>query len=218
VKPYQFLVRISTSCFLCAAAIPAPAQLFDLAPPPETYAGRKFQGGFTNGPGDRRSFFFEDVLPFQLTSVGIDLNPNGTTMFTASLYSVVGIDSPGDLLISNSVQLPDLDRGFYSIPITRAFAGTSTRYLLDIQWSVKPQEARFYSFEGLGDGAEPISPPYIVGPVRVIDGRGGGPLNEKNFVIAHFRIDIVPEPACAVLLGVGLSFVLSGRWRKTTRS
>jgi PEP-CTERM motif len=205
--------------FLFVAVAPASAQVFDLAPPPSTYVVQEFPGNFAGGAGDRRSFYFEDVLPFQLTSVEVEVNPTGTTLFTASLYSVIGINTPGSLLTTNSAQLPDLNRGFYSIPLSRAFAGTSSRYLLDVQWSPAPEEVRFYSFEGFGDvgGPEGLDPPYVVGPVRVIDGRDGGALAEPNYIIAHFRIGTVPEPASAGLLGLGISCLIATMRRRSTR-
>ena len=218
MEPNRFVVHSGKLAllFLFVSAVPASAQLIDLAPPPATYVGQEYPGNYAGGVGDRRSFFFEDVLPFQLTSVEIELNPTGTTLFTASLYSVVGISSPGSLLTSNSLQLPDSNRGFYSIPLARSFAGNNTRYLLDIQWNVPPEEARFYSFEGFGDvgGPEGIDPPYLAGPVRVIDGRNGGSLGEPNYIIAHFRIGTVPEPASAGLLVLGLSCLLATTRRK----
>jgi len=217
----QFVAHTSKLAMLIAmvSAIPASAQLYDLAPPPATYIGQEYPAIFAGGPGERRSFFFEDVLPFQLTSVEIELNPNGTTLFTASLYSVVGTATPGGLLVTNSAQLADLNRGFYSIPLSRSFAGTSTRYLLDVQWNVSPEEARFYSFEGLGDfgGPEGVDPPYVVGPVRVIDGRDGGSLGEENYVIAHFQIGTIPEPTSIGLLGLGITCIVATFRRNSAR-
>jgi len=211
--------RINAAALLCLlfTASSATAVTFDLAPPPATYVSQQYAGGWYGAVGPRRSFIFEDVSPFQLASVDIEINPIQTTTFTASLYAVIGVDTPGSQLASNSVILSDLGRGFYNTPLSYSFPGTGSRYLLDIFWNTDPEEAVFYQFEGLGDGSEPIDPPYVQGPVRIIDGKGPFDLGEDNYIISHFRITVVPEPASSGLLVLGLMGLLSGAKRRFHR-
>ena len=96
---------------LAFASVSVSADVIDLAPPPETYLGEQYPGDWQSGTqGNRRSFIFEDVAPFQLTSVDIEVDPSATTLFTASLYTVIGADTPGGLLATNTTSLPDLGR------------------------------------------------------------------------------------------------------------
>ena len=188
---------------LAFAAVSASAQVVDLAPPPETYLGQQFPGDWAGGTGSGRSFIFEDVSPFQLSSVDIEVNPSATTLFTASLYTITGTKTLGSLLATNSTSLSDVGRAFYNIPLSRSFVGGNNRFLIDIHWNSDPTEARFYSFDGQGDGQEGIDLPYVRGPVRIIDGKSGSPAGEDNYVISHFRLGIVPEPASAGLFTLG---------------
>ncbi len=64
----------------------------------------------------------------------------------------------------------------------------------------------------------PIDPPYVVGPVRVIDGKGPSALGDDNFVISHFRIGVVPEPSALALLAMGFVVVLPGARRSRDRT
>jgi hypothetical protein len=144
---------------LCLGVLSASASagVIDLAPPPATYAGQEFNGQWRSAVGSRRSFIFEDVSPFQLTSVGIEVNPGGTTTFTASLHTILGADTPGVELASQSIAVADVGRGFYDVPLSHTFSGAGNRFLLDVLFTgATIQEAVFYDFEGFGDFTMPI--------------------------------------------------------------
>jgi hypothetical protein len=196
--------RLHAAAILCLGFLSAPASaaVIDLAPPPALYAGQEFMGQwYVATVGNRRSFIFEDVSPFQLSSVSIEINPTGTTTFTASLHSMIGTETPGVQLASQSVVLGDANRGFYEVPLSYTFAGAGNRYLLDVLFDGQgPNEATYYDFEGFGDYTRPVDPPYVVGPVRIIDGKGPYTLGEDNFLISHFRLEVVPEPSALALL------------------
>jgi len=212
--------RLHAATALCLGILSASASagVIDFAPPPATYAGQEFNGQWRGSVGDRRSFIFEDVSPFQLTSVGIEVNPGGPTTFTASLYAILGAETPGGQLASQSIALADVGRGFYEIPLSHAFSGAGNRFLLDVLFTgAALQEAIFYDFEGFGDFSMPIDPPYVVGPVRVIDGKGPSLLGEDNFVISHFRIGVVPEPSALALLAMSFVGLLPGMRRRRVR-
>ena len=182
----------------------AEGESFDLAPPPETYAGQTYVGGWVGGPvGGHRGFILEDVAAFALNSVGIEMNLSGVTTLTANLYDIIGTDTVGALLATyTEPNVQDTDRGFYDVPLTYGFAGDSSRYLIDITWDAEPSEAVFYDFEGVGDFGLQIDPHYTRGPVKVIDGKGGvgSTVGSENFIIAHFRMDAIPEPSTLALL------------------
>jgi hypothetical protein len=169
------------------------------------------------GVGPNRSFIFEDTGAFNMNSVAISVDANGATNFTASLYNIIGDNTLGSLIVSNSALLADTGADWYNVLLGNSFSGAGNRYVIDFTWDNSPVAMERYLFEGQNDFGQGFDPAYSVGPITMIDGKEGGNPVGPNFWLGHFKIEgstAVPEPGTLALFGLGLAAMGLSRRRK----
>jgi len=142
----------------------------------------------------------------------LDLTTTSPVTLTANIYAATGL-SRGSLLATASETFTDIGQAFYDVGIGYSFS-SGADYDIEISWSGDTPLMRAFLFDPSFHG----SPPFDVGPVRVVDGEHGG--SAGNHWMGHFRFNgeteevSVPEPGVLAIFGLGLA-VLGYRKRNS---
>lgn len=190
---------------LCAG--PAFGATITLTPPTGSVLGY--------GAGSTRGDIISMSSDLALTSIGIQAAIDAGFSETFSAYVYDGTGTTQLAVGANTGFIGDGTEQFYTLPIAYTLlAGHSYDIGIDFHSFNDPHlQVRYYFFDGPGD------PPFVVGPVTVIDGEEShdGPGNIFTPNLQLNATAAVPEPGTMTLVATGV-FGLVGALRRRLQS